>query len=206
MQNSYREAVLVLTLFIGYFALWKFKNKSIINDAKINPEVIQQDPRPTQRLFKNISRLLTISVIILIILHGLDISDIPGFYRINWLDRPLFDFAGLGLGIAGLLMCLVAQREMGNSWRVGIDQELKTNLVTSGIYRYLRNPTYTGLFIMTFGVWVIFATMSSLLWAVVFYIALEYQVRLEEEYLTSIHGDKYIKYYQDTKRYIPFFY
>jgi len=78
---------------------------------------------------------LTISIIILILLHGLDISDIPGSHRIKWLDRSVIDFAGFGLGKTGLVNCLAAQFVVENSWRAGIDQKRTTNLVTLGIFQ-----------------------------------------------------------------------
>lgn len=57
-----------------------------------------------------------------------------------------------------------------------------------------------------FMVLLIFPTMSFLVWVIVFCIAIEFQVRIEEEFLTDTHGEPYTRYYQTTKRYIPFFY
>jgi protein-S-isoprenylcysteine O-methyltransferase Ste14 len=206
MPSIIIEVGLVSILFIGYVVLWKVKKHSLMKEIKIDPEVIHRDTRPTQVFFSQLTRILTASVIALIILHGLNISNIPGFYRINIFDHRVINYLGFALGTLGLLICVIAQIKMGNSWRVGIDQDQTTILVTTGIFRFVRNPTYTGLFFLSFGVWMIFPTMAFLLWVLIFYISIEFQVRLEEEFLTKTHGEKYTQYSQTTKRYIPFLY
>jgi protein-S-isoprenylcysteine O-methyltransferase Ste14 len=206
MQTRVIEGALVLVLFLGYLVIWKLKQKYQSRRFGVDPEVLYNDTRPTQQYFAKLSRLLAIFIFILIVFHMLDFQNLPGFYRIHFFDRKIFDYVGFAVGILGLLICLTAQIEMGNSWRVGIDRERKTELVTTGIYRFVRNPTYTGLFILCVGVWMIFPTTIILCWALVFVVSIEYQVRIEEEFLSEIHGGDYIHYYLVTKRYLPFFY
>jgi len=52
----------------------------------------------------------------------------------------------------------------------------------------------------------IYPTLSFMVWVIAFYIAIEFQVRLEEEYLAESHGEAYSRYIQITKRYIPYLY
>jgi len=103
-------------------------------------------------------------------------------------------------------LCAYAQIKMGKSWRVGIDEKVKTNLITSGLYKFIRNPTYLGLFILNIGVWVIWPTWTIFLLNLMFVIILEIQVRCEEDFLTKVHGQQYMEYKSRTKRYIPFIY
>jgi len=102
--------------------------------------------------------------------------------KIEFLNRAIVDYIGFSMGVFGLLVCMVAQLQMGNAWRVGIDRKNKAELIRTGLYRLIRNPTYAGLFILSTGVWLIFPTMSFMLWGLTFYISLEFQVRLEEEF------------------------
>ncbi|MEU0720502.1 methyltransferase [Streptomyces lavendulocolor] len=46
------------------------------------------------------------------------------------------------LGIAGTL---IAQRAMGASWRVGVDQQERTALVSDGPFARVRNPIFTAM-------------------------------------------------------------
>ena len=161
---------------------------------------------PTQKYFANLSRLLSFSIALLIVIHSKGVNDLAGFYQMDILDDNTVDFIGLLLGLGGLILCWKAQRQMGGSWRVGIDNQNKTELVTTGVFQTIRNPTYSGLFMICAGTLMIFPTISFMIWFIIFYIAIEFQVRIEEEFLTDTHGERYTRYYQTTKRYIPFFY
>ena len=206
MEFEFIEGSMVLTLFLGYLALWRLKKRQLLRHNGSDPEVIYDDNRPTQKFFANLSRLMSISVALLIVFHSTSFKNISGFYPIEFLNNETINIIGFVLGLSGLLLCWRAQQEMGDSWRVGIDRHNKTKLVTSGAFQKVRNPTYSGLFLICAGAFSIFPTFSFMVWVIVFYISIEFQVRIEEEFLTDSHGEHYIRYYQTTKRYIPFFY
>ncbi len=203
IPSQWIETTLVLSLFLGYLALWKAKKHAHFKQTGVNPEVIYSDTRPTQQYFARLSRVLTAVVIALIGIHALDLSTVPGLVRIEFLNRGLFDVLGFAIGISGLWLCRAAQVEMGHAWRVGIDRDHRADLVTKGVFEKIRNPTYSGLFLLCLGVWLIFPTASFLAWWLVFFTAIEFQVRMEEEFLTGIHSDVYRKYCRNTGRYFP---
>jgi protein-S-isoprenylcysteine O-methyltransferase Ste14 len=206
MEIELIEGFMVLSLFLGYLALWRLKKRKILRHNGDDPEVIYNDNRPTQKFFANLSRVLSISIALLIVLHSAGVKDNFGFYQIDFLDNDTVNFIGFVLGLLGLFLCRRTQQEMGNSWRVGIDRQKKTALVTTGVFQKIRNPTYSGLFLICAGSLMILPTMSFIVWVIVFYISIEFQVRIEEEFLTDTHGEYYLNYYKNTKRYIPFLY
>jgi protein-S-isoprenylcysteine O-methyltransferase Ste14 len=171
-----------------------------------NPEVIYTDKRPTQIYFANLLRVMSIIIALLIVFHSAGAQDAFGFNKLGFFDRHTVHIIGFVLGILGLLLCWRAQQEMGNSWRVGIDNRAKTTLVTTGVFKRIRNPTYSGLFLICTGSFLIFPTISLLCWSIIFYISIEFQVRIEEEFLVESHGEQYTRYYQATKRYVPYLY
>ena len=200
------DGFLVIILFLGYVSLWAIKRKQQEADSGINPEVMYQDTRPTQRYFARLSKVMTGVVILLILLHMMGIDNAPGFYSVSFLDATWSNWFGFVVGILGLSLCWLAQRTMGNAWRVGIDKKNETPLVTDGVFGIIRNPTYSGLFMLCIGVWLIFPTFSFLTWVLLFIIMIEFQVRQEEEHLLAVHGDIYQQYLARTKRYIPSIY
>ena len=206
MEFAVIEGSMVVSLFMAYLALWRYKRRTMLRHNGDDPAVIYGDSRPTQRFFAHLSRVLSISVVLLIVAHSAGVKDYPSFYQWELLDNEAVNLFGFVLGIFGLLMCWRAQYEMGNAWRVGIDREKKTALVTTGIFKKIRNPTYSGLFLICAGSLLIFPTVSFLIWVIVFYLSIEFQVRIEEEFLTESHGENYIRYLHITKRYIPFLY
>lgn len=44
-----------------------------------------------------------------------------------------------------LIWVLIAQAQMGTSWRIGIDTENETMLITHGIFRLSRNSIFLGM-------------------------------------------------------------
>lgn len=196
----------VTVLFIAYVALWALKRKTLMTNEGIDPEILHKDERPSQRFFASVTHIMTVAFIGLLVFHSLGIKNIPGFYYFVEFTDFTTVIIGLIIGCLGISICFVAQKTMGIAWRVGIDKETETNLVNSGIFLYCRNPTYLGLFLVCIATLFIFPTMSFLIWTVVFALMLEFQVRLEEEYLFEKHGEMYSNYYKKVKRYIPWIY
>ena len=111
---------------------------------------------------------------------------------------------GLALMMLGAVLTLVAQVEMGSSWRVGLDPSEVTELVTTGPFRWVRNPIFAAMLVVFLGV---LLTVSNLIacFAVVAALAgIELHVRrIEEPYLIRIHGERYLSYAQRVGRFVP---
>ncbi len=148
---------------------------------------------------------LTAIAVLLIVAHGLDLP-FAGFRRLPSLGEGLIDHVGFAVGILGLAICALAQRTMGQSWRVGIDEVRRTDLVTRGIFRYVRNPTYLGLNLVNVGFWLIWPTAAVAIFVLTFSIVMEIQVRCEEVHLLCLHGEAFRAYRNRTWRYLPWIY
>ena len=68
-------------------------------------------------------------------------------------DRPwdALAVAGTAAMLGGLLVTLAAQRAMGESWRIGVDPDERTELVTAGLFGRIRNPIFTGMLLFAAG-------------------------------------------------------
>ena len=58
---------------------------------------------------------------------------------------------GLVLMAAGTAVFIAAFRTLKDSWRAGIDEGQKTELVTDGVYRVSRNPAFLGFDLLYLG-------------------------------------------------------
>ena len=91
---------------------------------------------------------------------------------------------------------------MKNSWRIGIDTDLKTKLVTSGLFSISRNPIFFGMIITLVGLFLTTPNALTILFLILGYVLIQIQIRLEEEFLTKEHGQEYLNYKQKVRRLI----
>jgi protein-S-isoprenylcysteine O-methyltransferase Ste14 len=200
------ESAFVIVLFLIYLFLWKIKEISMKRKSGIDPNVFAGSVSSLQKYMKCFMSILMAYAFIIIILHSSGIQYASFFTRYAPINKTIFDLIGFATGLVGLSFCLYAQIKMGSSWRVGIDERVTSELIMTGLYRLIRNPTYLGLFLLNVGVWFIWPTWTVFILNLLFIIFLEIQVRCEEDYLNSIHGDIYDSYKKKTKRYFPFIY
>lgn len=111
---------------------------------------------------------------------------------------------GLGLGLAGIAGTLWSQLAMGESWRIGVDHETRTELVSRGPFRFVRNPIFTWMALASAGLLLLAPNMLAAASFAALLLALEIQVRgVEEPYLLRTHGDAYRRYAAATGRFVP---
>lgn len=147
-------------------------------------------------------RLTLAAITLVIILHSLSNEAYQYLTPIRWLERPAFISLGIGLLAVSLLWTLVAQAQMGNSWRIGIDAETKTQLVQLGVFRLSRNPIFLGMRVTLLGFFLILPNAVTVATLVLGDALMQIQARLEEEYLRQTHGEVYQKYCQQTRRWL----
>ena len=130
-------------------------------------------------------------------------SDLYRFLApIIWLQHPVLVMIGVALLLVSFVWILVAQQQMGDSWRIGIDDETKTPLVREGVFRLSRNPIFLGMSINLLGLFLILPNAVTLTVLVLGDALMQIQVRLEEEYLARMHGADYEQYRRQTRRWL----
>ena len=125
-------------------------------------------------------------------------------YPIGSLNADVIAWAGVALAIAGIALTFVAQTAMGTSWRIGVDETERTELVTSGPFARVRNPIFTAMLLAALGLALMVPTAWSITALIALFAALELQVRvIEEPYLLSAQGDEYRSYASGAGRFLP---
>ena len=123
------------------------------------------------------------------------------------LDTLLFDsniakLVGVALITFGLIMFVWAYVSFGDSWRVGFDVKTPGALVTTGLFALTRNPIYVFLDLWFIGIFLINGTLIFLIFAVLAFAAIHWQILKEESFLTNLYGQPYQDYCERTGRYI----
>jgi protein-S-isoprenylcysteine O-methyltransferase len=114
---------------------------------------------------------------------------------------------GLFLVILGQTTRSLAMIHAGKSFNHQVQSVKASNhvLITTGIYRYLRHPSYFGFFYWAIGSQIMLGNWVCLaLYLVVVWRFFSKRIEREEKYLLKFFGDEYKAYRQSTKIWIPF--
>lgn len=119
-----------------------------------------------------------------------------------YLENESMQYVGWGLLTLSLIMVWLAQSNMRESWRIGIDQENKTELITSGFFAFSRNPIFLGIMIANVGLFLVLPNAFTLLIIALSTTSINTQIRLEEEFLSAQHGEGYKSYRSKVNRWL----
>ena len=113
--------------------------------------------------------------------------------------------AGLGLALfaLGLGFAVWARVNIGRNWGSPMTRKDEPELVTSGPYRLVRHPIYSGILVAGVGT----AAALSWLWLIAMALAgvyFVYSATVEERYMTEQFPDTYPVYKRSTKMLVPF--
>ena len=111
-------------------------------------------------------------------------------------------FTGFCIGMVGDLIFLISVLCMKDSWRAGIPDRDRTELVTDGIYAFSRNPAFLGFDLQYVGVLLMFCNLLTAAFTVFAVSMLHLQILQEERYLTAAFGPEYLQYRRHVLRYL----
>ncbi len=201
MSNELLRIILPVYFFLYFFVLLFLKTILIKKLIGKNPIVLTGDDTAYSLLgfyFKATIASLAVYVILF--------CTLPGYYDyflpIKLLELESLKWAALILSAIFFVWTVIAQNAMRKSWRVGIDLNTKTELVTTGVFRFSRNPVYVGMIGSIASLFLATPNAVTLLISVVGYILIQVQIRLEEEYLAKMHGQSYLDYKQKVRRFL----
>jgi len=188
-----------LTIYIFVAFVWR--SYRVWKHTGINPVTFKGSDSAHDfvgRVFK-----LVFGLIVLVVLMY---SSFPHAYvftsPIHWLEQGWIKFLGIVLLLLSLLWTALAQSQMGEAWRIGIDAEHRTPLVQNGLFGISRNPIFVGIMLTLLGMFLTIPNAVTLLALVLGVVLIGVQVRLEEEYLAQAHPEAYSDYRRHVRRWL----
>ncbi len=124
------------------------------------------------------------------------------FGPLVWANHAVLNTIGAGLLFVTLVWVVIAQMHMGQSWRIGIDQKVVTELVTNGVFARSRNPIFLGMRLNLLGLFLVLPNAITLAFLVASEILIGVQVRLEEAHLLETLGRPYSDYCARVRRWL----
>lgn len=193
----------LLIYFVVYLAVaFVWRSVAVYRATGINPVVLPSDDSAhgyIGRAFK----LTFVVLALVVIVH----TWWPGWLAyagpISWVSRVAYlPEAGAALLVLSLVWVAVAQANMGTSWRVGIDEEHKTELAQNGLFRVSRNPIFLGMRATLLGFFLLLPNAVTLAVLLAGEALIQVQVRLEEAHLLGLHGEAYEAYKTKVRRWL----
>jgi protein-S-isoprenylcysteine O-methyltransferase Ste14 len=118
-------------------------------------------------------------------------------------DGPVLQGVGLALWVAGLALAVWARLYLGRNWGMPMTRRVEPDLVTTGPYRFIRHPIYTGIILALIGT-ALAISLFGLIVAAVVAALFAYSATREESFLASEFPDTFPAYKAKTKMLIPF--
>lgn len=142
-------------------------------------------------------RLLLILIVIVVI----NLPYFRGFFDISF--TPVIQYIGVVLCGAGIAFAIWARHHLGRNWSSIPTMKVDHELVTSGPYRFVRHPIYTGAIAATLGstlatgpAWIVITVCVAIM-----FIS---RIPVEEKFMMQLFPDTYPAYKARTKALIPF--
>lgn len=129
--------------------------------------------------------------------------EVISIFTNTYLDFIWLRVVGIALGVWGVIIFAVSVFTMRDNWRAGVPKDENTELVTSGIYAFSRNPAFLGFDLIYMGILAMFYNTSLLIVTLLAVVLLHLQiVNVEEDFLLTTFGDDYLAYKKKVCRYI----
>jgi protein-S-isoprenylcysteine O-methyltransferase Ste14 len=116
---------------------------------------------------------------------------------------PVLGAIGAVVFASGIALAISSRVQLGRNWGMPMTQKAEPELVTSGPYRFVRHPIYSGLLAAILGTALVTNLIGLIIVAILgayFY----YSASVEEKNLTATFPATYPEYRGSTKMLIPF--
>jgi protein-S-isoprenylcysteine O-methyltransferase Ste14 len=192
---------LLIFLIVYFFLVFFLRSYLLWKKTKINPFTFNKGD-DAHGYNGKIFSLISVFEIIVVSIYAFKQSWMVYLLPFWYLEYHILLVLGWSLLFISLIVVSIAQTQMANSWRIGIDENNKTELVTKGFFSLSRNPIFLGIMIANFGLFMVLPNAFTLLIISLSTVSINTQIRLEEAFLEREHGKEYINYKQKVRRWI----
>lgn len=188
-------AIFHLPLAVPFWVIFFF---AFVREAKVVRPAFSENPSPQDA---GTFRALMIGSPLALVAAG-------AASYMSWLtipDSTAAVVAGMALIVAGATLRRYCFYALGTSFTGVVTVNEGQQVIQSGLYRFVRHPSYTAAFLMFIGVGVALESWLSV--GILFFVHCYLygrRVLAEEKALVATLGDAYAEYMLRTKRFIPF--
>jgi protein-S-isoprenylcysteine O-methyltransferase Ste14 len=193
----------LLLYFVAYFAAaFAWRSWKNWRATGINPVVLPKSNDAYGYVATGFKLAMFVLLMYLLILNLWPSVLIGNSGSLPFLELTWIRNVGWTLLLSALLLTLKAQADMGLSWRIGIDTQRRTELITTGVFARSRNPIFLSMRLGMLGLLLVDPNAFTLSLLMSAEVLVQVQVRLEEEHLQKLHETAYIEYRQRVSRWL----
>ncbi len=124
----------------------------------------------------------------------------PSEWAWDWLPNGTWNrLIAFVLASTGVLLAFGTMIWFGLKRAFGLEAK---GIVTTGLYRYTRNPQIIGAWLMVLGVFAYLPSLYNVGWVLIWALISYWMVVNEESYLRRLYGEEYERYCEQTPRYL----
>jgi protein-S-isoprenylcysteine O-methyltransferase Ste14 len=186
-------AISLLVLFYASYLVKMF----LLRRQNIAGDILGKGRKPKRQVF--------LEVVLKCITY---LGAVAQFTSVLWGDAmfgllavPILREIGLCFMLLGVILLILAVVVMRGNWRAGYSEDQNTDLVTTGVYQYSRNPAFLGFDLLYIGCTFSFPTVINAAFAIAAVLVFHLQILSEEKFLASAFGQQYSDYSAVTMRY-----
>lgn len=196
------QNTLLLIYFVAFFLLaFVIRSVLVYRNTGINPLVLQR----TQDAYGYVGTAFKVLMLGCAAVVTL-LAFVPHASNRLGVITPLEITSIKSLGwfclLVSLLCMVIAQAQMGASWRIGIDNANRTELVSKGLFTISRNPIFLATRVALLGFFLVEPNAATLALLAAAEVIIQVQVRLEEKHLLGQHGAAYEQYCSKVPRWL----
>jgi protein-S-isoprenylcysteine O-methyltransferase Ste14 len=165
--------------------------------------VLFQSGRPAQHAREALFILLVAVLAVEAILAAVAPAALDGLGSVPPGVAAVLRPVGAMLVLLATILMVVAQLDLGASWRIGIEESARPGLVTGGLYQFCRNPIFLFMLTALVGFVLLLPNWLTLVAMVAGMVGVRRHVGDEETYLTRTYGDAYRAYAHRVGRFLP---
>lgn len=187
---QYIAIIIVGIFYLAYFAKMLGQRKRGIQTSQLG-----KGNKVKRTMYIEVTLSITTIVIVFVMIASI-------YLNTSWINNSTIRWIGILLIGAGTIVFITAMITMQDSWRAGIPQEEKLQIVTRGIYRFSRNPAFLGFDLTYIGACVAFGNAVIIVVSIIAITMMHLQIVEEERYLESVFGNDYLMYKSKVGRYM----
>jgi protein-S-isoprenylcysteine O-methyltransferase Ste14 len=123
-----------------------------------------------------------------------------------WPETDMLRYSGLGCVVVGAGLRVAATFQLGPLFSTFVTVQNGHRLISTGLYRWIRHPIYTGSLVAVAGIFLVFRSQLIWLGLPLYCAGTVWRIRDEEMLLRDAFGEEYRAYQARTWRLLPFLY